>query len=93
LRWCFALIGIAWGSILSMPYAMLSNSVPKDQMGIYMGIFNMFIVIPQILAALGGINVLNDWLFDGDVAFTMLIAGISCCFAALALVLVNRSVN
>jgi len=93
LRWCFALVGIAWGSILSMPYAMLSNSVPKDQMGIYMGIFNMFIVIPQILAALGGINVLNDWLFDGDVAFTMLIAGISCCFAALALVLVNRSVN
>ena len=93
LRWCFALIGIAWGSILSMPYAMLSNSVPKDQMGIYMGIFNMFIVIPQILAALGGINVLNDWLFDGDVAFTMLIAGISCCFAALALVQVNRSVN
>ncbi len=93
LKWCFALIGIAWGSILSMPYAMLSSSVPKDQMGIYMGIFNMFIVIPQILAALGGINALNDWFFDGDVAFTMLIAGTSCFCAALALLGVGKKVG
>ena len=49
----FVLIGISWGSILSMPYAMLSSSVDENKMGIMMGIFNMFIVLPQISAALG----------------------------------------
>ena len=93
LKWCFACIGVAWGSILSMPYAMLSSSVPKDQMGIYMGIFNMFIVIPQILAALGGINWLNGVFFDGNIAFTMMIAGLSLAAGALSLVLVDRSVH
>jgi maltose/moltooligosaccharide transporter len=93
LKWCFACIGVAWGSILSMPYAMLSSSVPKNQMGIYMGIFNMFIVIPQILAALGGINWVNGVLFDGNIAFTMMIAGLSLAAGALSLVLVDRSVH
>ena len=93
LKWCFALIGVAWGSILSMPYAMLSSSVPERQMGTYMGIFNMFIVIPQILAALGGINWLNGLLFDGSIAYTMMIAGISCALGALSLLLVDRSVH
>ena len=93
LKWCFACIGVAWGSILSMPYAMLSSSVPKDQMGIYMGIFNMFIVIPQILAALGGINWVNGVLFDGNITFTMMIAGLSLGAGALSLLLVDRSVH
>lgn len=93
LKWCFALIGVAWGSILSMPYAMLSSSVPKEQMGIYMGIFNMFIVIPQILAALGGINWMNGILFNGDIAYTMMIAGLSLGAGALSLLLVDRSVH
>jgi maltose/moltooligosaccharide transporter len=46
-------VGIAWASILSMPYAILSNAIPAEKMGLYMGIFNMFIVIPEIVAALG----------------------------------------
>ena len=58
----FVLIGISWGSILSMPYAMLSSSVDENKMGIMMGIFNMFIVLPQISAALGGINFLSNLL-------------------------------
>jgi maltose/moltooligosaccharide transporter len=45
-------VGIAWASILSMPYAMLSGALPADRIGVYMGIFNLFIVIPQILVAL-----------------------------------------
>ena len=45
-------VGIAWASILSMPYAMLSSALPPDRMGVYMGIFNFFIVIPEITAAL-----------------------------------------
>jgi maltose/moltooligosaccharide transporter len=48
----FVGVGIAWASILSMPYAMLSSSLPADRMGVYMGIFNFFIVIPQILVAI-----------------------------------------
>ena len=48
---CFAGVGIAWASILSMPYAMLSASIPSSKMGVYMGIFNLFIVLPQILIA------------------------------------------
>ena len=47
----FALVGVAWASILSMPYALLSSHVPAEKMGIYMGIFNFFIVIPQLVAA------------------------------------------
>ena len=46
-------IGIAWASILSMPYAMLSTSVPKEKMGVFMGIFNFFITIPEIVVSLG----------------------------------------
>jgi maltose/moltooligosaccharide transporter len=46
-------VGIAWASILSMPYAMLSNALPQNKMGVYMGIFNFFIVIPEIVASLG----------------------------------------
>lgn len=46
-------IGIAWASILSMPYAMLSGVLPKNKVGIYMGIFNFFIVLPEIIASLG----------------------------------------
>jgi len=48
----FTFVGIAWASILSMPYAMLSSALPADRMGVYMGIFNFFIVIPQIVIAL-----------------------------------------
>lgn len=45
-------VGIAWASILSMPYAMLSGCLPEDKVGIYMGIFNFFIVLPEIIASL-----------------------------------------
>jgi maltose/moltooligosaccharide transporter len=50
---CMTGVGIAWASILSMPYAMLSGCLPKNKIGIYMGIFNFFIVLPEIMASLG----------------------------------------
>lgn len=50
---CMTGIGIAWASILSMPYAMLSGVLPKGKVGVYMGIFNFFIVLPEIIASLG----------------------------------------
>ena len=78
----FSLVGISWGSILSMPYAMLSSSVKEESMGTSMGIFNMFIVIPQIIAAIGGINILSSILGDKAI-FSMIIAGLALIIAGL----------
>lgn len=83
LNWSFALIGLAWGSILSMPYAMLSGAIPSEKMGVGMGVFNMFIVIPQIVAALGGINWAYKTLLGDDVIQTMVLAGLSLMVASL----------
>ena len=82
LKYCFVLIGFAWGSILSMPYAMLSSAVDPTKMGMFMGIFNMFIVIPQIIAALGGINYLSN-LLGSESINAMLVAGVSLIVAGL----------
>jgi maltose/moltooligosaccharide transporter len=89
LHICFALVGIAWASILSMPYAMLSGSVEPKKMGVYMGIFNMFIVIPQIVAALGGVNFLYKLFFGEAVINTMLLAGTLLIFAGLSNLLIT----
>lgn len=89
LHICFSLVGIAWASILSMPYAMLSSSVEPKKMGVYMGIFNMFIVIPQIIAALGGVNFLYKILFGEAVINTMLLAGLLLIFAGFSNLLIT----
>jgi maltose/moltooligosaccharide transporter len=89
LHICFSLVGIAWASILSMPYAMLSSSVEPKKMGVYMGIFNMFIVIPQILAALGGVNFLYKILFGEAVINTMLLAGTLLILAGFSNLLIT----
>ena len=79
----FMLIGISWGSILSMPYAMLSSSIDENKMGLYMGLFNMFIVFPQIIAALGGANFLSNLLGDDSIN-AMTLAGICLIVAGLS---------
>ena len=90
---CFALIGFAWGSILSMPYAMLSSTVDENKMGLMMGLFNMFIVIPQIIAALGGVNALSKIFGDGPIA-PMLLAGSSLVLAGLLnLILTDKQIT
>ncbi len=73
-----------------MPYAMLSGAVPAQKMGVGMGVFNMFIVLPQIVAALGGIVWLNNVFFSGDVVQTMVLAGTSLFFASAANLLIDR---
>jgi maltose/moltooligosaccharide transporter len=88
LNLSFILIGISWGSILSMPYAMLSSSVDAKKMGMMMGLFNMFIVIPQIIAALGGINYLSGLISKSSIA-PMMLAGISLIIAGLCNLLIN----
>ena len=85
----FILIGFSWGSILSMPYAMLSSSIDPKKMGVFMGIFNMFIVIPQIIAALGGINFISGLL--GEKAINaMIVAGISLILAGFSNLLITN---
>ena len=88
LNFSFACVGVAWGSILSMPYAMLSGSIPAPKMGVGMGVFNMFIVLPQIIAALGGIVWLNELFFGGDIVQTMVLAGMSLFLAAASNLLI-----
>ncbi len=91
LHLSFIGIGIAWASILSMPYAMLSSAIDAKKMGVYMGLFNMFIVIPQIVAALGGINFTYKFLFGEATINTMLLAGCSLILAGLAnLIIINK---
>lgn len=89
LHLSFALVGISWASILSMPYAMLSSSLDPKKMGVYMGIFNMFIVIPQIIAATGGVNFLYKLFFGEAVIDTMLLAGSLLILAGLSNLLIQ----
>ena len=77
---------ISWASTLSMPYAMLAGSLPEGKTGVYMGIFNFFIVIPEIVAALGFGWVMNNLLDNNRMA--AVVAG--GAFMALAAVLVLR---
>ncbi len=85
----FILIGISWGSILSMPYAMLSSSVDPKKMGVIMGIFNMFIVLPQIIAALGGVNFISG-LLGNEAINAMTVAGLSLILAGLCNFLITN---
>lgn len=75
-------VGFAWASILSIPYALLANVLPGNKMGVYMGIFNFFIVIPQILAA-SILGVLVKYLADGQAIYALLIGASSMVLAAL----------
>ena len=81
-------IGLAWASILSMPYAILTGSLPQNKMGIYMGIFNFFIVIPQILAATL-LGFLTRNLFGGHAIFALVFGGISMIIAAVTVIFVT----
>ncbi|HPN38627.1 MAG TPA: MFS transporter [Melioribacteraceae bacterium] len=81
-------IGLSWASILSMPYAILAGALPQERMGVYMGIFNFFIVIPQIIAAaILGFFVKN--LFAGESIYALLLGGFSLFIAAILVVFVN----
>jgi maltose/moltooligosaccharide transporter len=75
-------VGIAWASILSMPYAILTGSLPPSKLGYYMGVFNFFIVIPQIIAA-AVLGFLVRRLFGGEAIYALLVGGASLVVAAL----------
>src|ERR1041385_3967665 len=81
-------VGIAWASILSMPYVMLSTAVPPARMGVYMGVFNLFIVIPQIVMSFVVANIFNN-LLRGDARNAVILGGISLLIAAASVLIVN----
>ena len=82
------LVGLAWASILSMPYAMLSNVIPGAKMGFYMGVFNFFIVLPQILASVGMGGVVRH-LLGGEGMNAVLLGGVSLIIAAATTLMVG----
>jgi maltose/moltooligosaccharide transporter len=90
LQGSFILIGVAWASILSMPFAIISSAIPAKDTGVYMGLFNMFICIPQIIASLGGLNFLTHHLIGPNAIHGILLAGILMVLAAFSTILVKE---
>ncbi len=84
----FVGIGLAWASILAMPYAILTGSLPSHKMGVYMGIFNFFIVIPQILAA-SVLGFLVKSLFSNQPIYALVLGGFSMVLAGILVVFVK----
>jgi maltose/moltooligosaccharide transporter len=81
-------IGLAWASILAMPYAILAGSLPAEKMGVYMGIFNFFIVIPQITAA-AILGFFVKEIFAGEAIYALLLGGVSMVVAGLMVMIVE----
>ncbi len=87
LIFSMACVGIAWASILAMPYVILSSSIPAGKMGVYMGIFNFFITIPQILNGLiGGPMVKN--VYNNQPVYALVMAGVFMLCAAVSVIYV-----
>ena len=82
-------VGIAWASILAMPYAMLAGALPAHKMGIFMGIFNFFITVPQIVS--GIINrPIVQYLFGKQAIYALMLAGALFLVAAGSVFLVDQ---
>lgn len=84
-----SMVGIAWASILSMPYSMLAGCIPEDKIGIYMGIFNFFIVLPEIIASLFFGKIMSNYLHN-DRLMAVQIGGILLCIAAVICALIVK---
>ena len=84
-------IGIAWASILAMPYAILASNLPQGKLGIYMGLFNVFVVVPQLLVATVMGSIMQAF-FPGEPVWTMLFAAASWLVAALAMQRVRAAI-
>ena len=85
-------VGIAWASILSIPYAMLSGSLPASKMGYFMGVFNFFIVIPQLVAA-SILGFLVSKFFNNEPIYALLVGGVSMIIAGLISLTVDDKIS
>jgi len=87
-----SMVGIAWASILSMPYSMLAGCLPENKIGIYMGIFNFFIVLPEIIASLFFGKIMSNFLHN-DRLLAVQIGGILLCLAAVVCIFIVKENN
>ncbi|MFY7965677.1 MAG: MFS transporter [Chitinophagaceae bacterium] len=85
------MVGIAWASILSMPYSMLAGCLPKEKMGVYMGIFNFFIVLPEILASLFFGNFMENVLHNDRLMAVQLGGCLLCAAGIVCALIVNEN--
>jgi len=81
-------IGLAWGSILAMPYAILSSSIPAKKIGVYMGLFNFFITFPQIVNSLIG-SLIIKYFFNSQAIYGLVMAGVLMFLAAISVLFVQ----
>lgn len=84
------LVGIAWASILSMPYSMLAGCLPAEKMGIYMGIFNFFIVLPEIIASLFFGKIMTGFLHNDRLLAVQVGGGLLCLAAVVCMLVVKE---
>ncbi len=82
--------GIAWASLLTMPYAILSSAVPHRKMGVYMGMFNLFVVIPQILAS-AILGLLVRTVFGGHAIYALVLGGVTMIMSGVLMMFVKDS--
>lgn len=85
-------VGLAWGSILAMPYAILAPALPPHKMGIYMGIFNIFITLPQIVNGVFGGPIVKR-VFDSQAIYALVMSGVFLLIAALSVLVVQDKVK
>jgi maltose/moltooligosaccharide transporter len=85
-------VGLAWASILSMPYAILAGSIPSGKMGVYMGIFNFFITIPQIVNGVVGGPIVKN-IYDNNAMYAIVLAGVLMICGAVSMVYVQDSTD
>lgn len=81
-------VGIAWASILAMPYAILAGSIPVKKMGVYMGIFNFFITFPQIVNGIFGGPIVK-YVYGGNAIFALVAAGVMLILGAVSVLFVK----
>ena len=85
-------IGIAWGSILTMPYAILSSSIPEEKMGFYMGVFNFFITLPQIVTSIG-FGYIMLYFFKNQSQYGVAFGGVCWIIAAILMLRVKKKLK
>lgn len=89
LIWSMVGVGMAWASILAMPYAILAGSIPFNKMGVYMGIFNLFITMPQIVNGIIGGPIVKHF-YAGNAIYAIVMAGIFFIFGAISVLMIKE---
>jgi maltose/moltooligosaccharide transporter len=82
-------VGMAWASILAMPYSILAGSIPLAKMGVYMGIFNLFITMPQIVNGIIGGSIVK-YFYGGESIYAIVMAGVFFLMGAVSVLWIKE---